>query len=390
MQTLNVSPDTIQFWDKLLVKCANPLELDEKKLQDSLTACPPREYEGATFLGRYLVPRSVLRYNPEEQPREKNNAPDHINKLENDFTVNDYDINAEPPIACFDYESNSSDHVKGQSGFNRNEVFDRIGQEMLILDLYDYESRFWEVVARNQSNHHKRPFLSQTKQDYIKEVCNAVDEGLVEPNSDSIDKFVDLIAKDKTSNIRRQIKNSCYNNCNVFPNFRTYSSSGSVKSKNTLKGFVNSYGLAPAGIEGRSDEELIKQGYILYCAGNGGNKATWMRAIVHGTRLGLPVLVLGYAPTRQSDLRQFRIDYIEEFNETKSYLIEFANNIVNDGDTNEINENNFCVKLAGFLPQYVKPNPKDKGMPTEHGIVDVYGNKVTFNPEGNCLTLSQP
>ena len=71
---------------------------------------------------------------------------------------------------------------------------------MLILDLYDYESRFWEVVARNQSNHHKRPFLSQTKQDYIKEVCNAVDEGLVEPNSDSIDKLVDLIAKDKTSN----------------------------------------------------------------------------------------------------------------------------------------------------------------------------------------------
>ena len=117
--------------------------------------------------------------------------------------------------------------------------------------------------------------------------------------------------------------------------------------------------------------------HIINCAGNGGNKATWMRAIVHGTRLGLPVLVLGYAPTRQSDLRQFRIDYIEEFNETKSYLIEFANNIVNDGDTNEINENNFCVKLAGFLPQYVKPNPKDKGMPTEHGIVDVYGNKVT-------------
>ena len=115
-----------------------------------------------------------------------------------------------------------------------------------------------------------------------------------------------------------------------------------------------------------------------------------MRAIVHGTRLGLPVLVLGYAPTRQSDLRQFRIDYIEEFNETKSYLIEFANNIVNDGDTNEINENNFCVKLAGFLPQYVKPNPKDKGMPTEHGIVDVYGNKIIFNPKADCLTLSQP
>lgn len=394
MKTKNVSVETKSFWDKLLVRCNNPLQLDETVLQKSLKDCPPRPYEGARHLDRCLVPRSVLRYNPEEQPRDKNNDPDHVNKLENDFTVNDYDTNAEPPIACFDYENNSFVHLKGQSGFNRNEVFDRIGQEMLILDIYEYNSRFWEVVARNQSNHHKRPFLSQSKEDYIKEVCNAVDEGLVEPNSDSIDKFVDLIAKDKSQKLRRQIKDSCYNNCKTFPNFRTFSSNGSVKGKNTLKGFVNSYGLAPAGIEGRSDEELIKQGYILYCAGNGGNKATWMRAIVHGTRLGLPVLVLGYAPTRQKDenggLKQFRIDYIKEFNETKSYLIEFANNIVSDGDTNEINENNFCVKLAGFLPQYVKPNPKDKGMPTEHGIVDVYGNKVTFNPKGNCLTLSQP
>jgi len=288
------------------------------------------------------------------------------------------------------YQNNSDTHLKGQSGFNRGEVYDRIGQECIIVDIYDYESRFWEVIARNQSNHHSNPSLVQSKNDYIKEVCNAVDEGLIEPTGDAIDEFVDLIAADKNSQTRRNIKDTCYNNCQVFPNFRTYSSSGTIKSKNTLKGFVRNYGLAAAGIEGRTEEELIEQGYILYCAGNGGNKATWMRAIVHGTRLNLPVWILGYAPVRKDDLKQFRLDYIQEFNEIKSYAIQFSNNVVNDGEESSVNEEGFCVKLAGFLPQYVKPNPKDKGRPTENGLVDVYGTKVVFDPDGDCLTLSQP
>ncbi len=384
-----VSAETKSFWDKLLVTCSNPLGLTEEMLQESLEKCPPREYEGATHLDRCLVPRSVLRYNPEEQPRDKNNDPDHVNKLASDFEVNGYNISCEPPIVCFDAESNSADHLKGQSGFNRSEVYDRMGQEMVIVDIYDYESRYWEVIARNQSNHHKSPSLSQSKNDYIKEVCNAVDEKLIEGNGDAIDEFVDLVAADKTSALRRQIKDICYNNCQVFPNFRTFSVSGSVKSKNSLKGYIEHAGLVRAGIEGRSDKELKAQGYLLYCAANGDNKATWMRAIVHGTRLNLPVWVFGYADRRKPDLKKFRENWIVEFNDTKSYTIQFSNSIVKDGDSSEINEDAFCVKLGGFLPQYVKPNPKDQGRATENGIVDAEGNRIYFTPTGNCLTLSQ-
>ena len=389
-KTNQVSYETKMVWAKLLPTCNNPLGLTEEMLHESLEACPPREYKGAKHIERCLVPRTALRYNEEEQPRDKNNDSNHVNSLVNDFEVNGYNISCPPPIACFDYQNNSDTHLKGQSGFNRGEVYDRIGQECIIVDIYDYESRFWEVIARNQSNHHSNPSLVQSKNDYIKEVCNAVDEGLIEPTGDAIDEFVDLIAADKNSQTRRNIKDTCYNNCQVFPNFRTYSSSGTIKSKNTLKGFVRNYGLAAAGIEGRTEEELIEQGYILYCAGNGGNKATWMRAIVHGTRLNLPVWILGYAPVRKDDLKQFRLDYIQEFNEIKSYAIQFSNNVVNDGEESSVNEEGFCVKLAGFLPQYVKPNPKDKGRPTENGLVDVYGTKVVFDPDGDCLTLSQP
>ena len=261
-----------------------------------------------------------------------------------------------------------------------------MGQEMVIVDIYDYESKMWEVVARNQSNHHSNPALTQTKNDYIKEVCNAVDAGTIEGTSDAIDQFVDLIARDKTSKIRRQIKDTCYNNCQTYPNFRTYSASGSVKSKNTLRGFVRDYGLAPAGVEGRSDEELIQQGYILYCAGQGDNKATWMRSIAHGTRLDLPVWILGYAPTRKPDLQDFRENWVEEFNELKELCINFSEAIT-DSDGTDINEDSFPVKFAGFLPQYVKPNPKDGGKPTENTLVDIDGHPVRFDPDGDCLTL---
>ena len=381
-----VSAETISFWDKLLATCDNPLGLDEDLLEKSKEVCPHREYEKATYRGRYLVPRSVLRYNEEEQPRDKNNDSEHVNNLLNDFEVNRYNVNCQPPICCFDEENRHGTHLRGQSGFNRDEVFSRMGQEMVIVDIYDYESKMWEVVARNQSNHHSNPALTQTKNDYIKEVCNAVDAGTIEGTSDAIDQFVDLIARDKTSKIRRQIKDTCYNNCQTYPNFRTYSASGSVKSKNTLRGFVRDYGLAPAGVEGRSDEELIQQGYILYCAGQGDNKATWMRSIAHGTRLDLPVWILGYAPTRKPDLQDFRENWVEEFNELKELCINFSEAIT-DSDGTDINEDSFPVKFAGFLPQYVKPNPKDGGKPTENTLVDVDGEPVRFDPDGDCLTL---
>ena len=386
LQTSGVSVDTLMVWAKLLPICNNPLGLTEEMLHESLEACPPREYKGAKHIERCLVPRTALRYNEEEQPRDKNNDIDHVNKLRNDFEVNGYNIDCPPPICCFDYESNSPYELKGQSGFNRSEAYNGIDQEMIIVDIYEYDSKMWEVVARNQSNHHSNPALVQTKNDYIKEVCNAVDAGIIEGTSGSIDSFVDEIASDKNQKTRRSIKDACYNNCQVFPNFRTFNSSGTIKNKNSLKGFLHNYGLDPAGIDGRTEEQLKEQGYIVYCAGNGGNKATWMRGIVHGIKLNIPVWVIGYASTRKADLKEFRESWIEEFNELKETTIQFAGIILNDCDSSDFAEDYFPVKVAGFLPQYVKPNPKDGGAPTEKGLVDSNGIPVKFDPDGDCLT----
>tara|TARA_R100000329_G_C7596335_1_gene211481 strand:+ start:138 stop:1307 length:1170 start_codon:yes stop_codon:yes gene_type:complete len=381
-----VSLETEAFWAKTLMGCDNPLEIDNEKLEASKESCPHIEYDHARYLGRYLVPRSILRYNEEDQPRDKNNDTDHVKALKDDFDVNGYNIECPPPICCFDYESNSPYALKAQSGFNRDAAYTDIGQQQIIVDIYDYENKMWEVVARNKSNHHSNPRLVQTKNDYIKEVCNAVDEQTIENDSQSIDTFVDLIASDKTTTVKRSIKDTCYNNCGTFPNFRTYNSSGTIKNKNSLKGFLYNYGLPAAGIDKRSDEQLIQKGYIVYCAVSGGNKATWMRAITHSTRLGIPIWIIGYADTRKPDLTNFRNNWIEEFTELKEITIHFASSILDGCDSSDFDDDNFPIKVAGFLPQYIKPNPKDGGAPTEKGLVDTNGNPVVFDPDGDCLT----
>lgn len=380
-----VSVETQMVWDKIAQTCANPLGLTQETIDDSLKTAPPIEYKGATHLGRYLIPRQFIRYDVEEQPRDKSNDADHVNDLFNNFEAIGYRLDAQPPIVGADANDLSAAKKKGLSGYNRNEALDRFGQELYIFDVYEFESLYWEIVARNESNHHSNPQMSQTAQDYIKEVCNAVKREIIPNTSDAIDAFVELIAKDKTAKARKKIKVSCYNNCQVFPNFLTYNSTGA--GKNTLNGFIKENGFANQGVEGRDDQELIAQGYITYCAGNGDNKSTWMRALYHGTRLNLPVWVFGYAPLRKDDLKKFREDFIEEFNELKEVMIQFAFNTVEEGQESVIDEDSFPVKLAGFLPQYVKPNPEDLGRPTELGLVDVNGNRIKFDPDGDCLTL---
>lgn len=381
-----VSAEILLTWQKLLLTCNNPLGLTEEMLEESKKTAPPLEFDGAEYLGRYLIPRSFVRYDEVEQPRDKNNEADHVNDLVNNYQAVNYRMDAQPPIACFDEGDVSRLKLKAQSGFNRSEALDRIGQEIYFFDLYSYSSLYWEIVARNISNHHSNPQLAQKWTDYQKEVVNAVEMGAIDGTKDGIDSFVDLIAKDKTPKVRKRIKDACYNTCEVFPNFRTYNSTG--HGKNTLNGFVKDKKLAKQGVEGRSDEELQEQGYIIYCSGQGNNKATWGRAITHAYRLGIPVWFIGYSTKRVKDLEEFRSEYVEEFNEQKEVFVNFAKEILDeDGD---FSEDRFHVKLAGFMAQYVKPNPKDQGRPTEYGLVDMYGNSVKFDPDGDCLTTKQP
>lgn len=381
-----VNAEVLSMWAKVLLTCNNPLGLTEEILQDSLEAAPPKEFPGAKFLGRYIIPRQFVRYDEAEQPRDKNNETEHVRNLANNFETIGYRLDAQPPIACFDAANASQYNLKAQAGFHRGAALDILGQECYIFDIYAYDSEYAEVVARNVSNHHCNPQLEHKTTDYVKEVVNAKERGLIENTEAALESFINIIAADKTPQQRGKILKASLSQCETFANFRTYNATG--HGKNTLNGFISAQGLPKQGIDGRSASDIKKQGFIVYCSGAGNNKSVWARAISNSIKYGVPVWVVGYSQNRVEDLEEFRDKFIAEWNDQKEIWVKFAMSIFDD--CGEFDESRIQVKLAGFKAQYIKPDPKDQGRPTEQNIVDMYGETITFNPQGDCLTLTQP
>jgi hypothetical protein len=111
-----------------------------------------------------------------------------------------------------------------------------------------------------------------------------------------------------------------------------------------------------------------------------------MRAITNSVKYSVPVYVIGYSQNRVDDLVEFREKFIESWNEQKEILVNFAEGLFED--YGQFDESRIQVKLAGFKAQYIKPDPNDKGRPTEQGLVDVEGNTISFSATADCLTLS--
>ena len=98
--------------------------------------------------------------------------------------------------------------------------------------------------------------------------------------------------------------------------------------------------------------------------------------------------MIGYSQNRVDDLDAFRDKFINDWNEQKEIWVKFAESLFED--CGEFDESRIQVKLAGFMAQYIKPDPNDKGRPTEQNMVDMYGRTITFDSAAECLTLTQP
>ena len=384
-----VSLQAIAEWERIRNGQPNPLNLDESVLEVSLELAEPKKFKGGHYLGRHLVPLELIVFNPEDQPRDKSNDVNHVTDLTNRYELMGYAKDAQPMMGTM---ASGSDHVvDGFAGFHRKSSLTVFGQTFYIIDIYEFDTPLDRRVARNLSNHHKIVSLSQTLNDYVSEVVNAANAGEILKTETAISELAWRLAEgDKT---KTQIEDSIIPKAirqlgNVYANFQTYSSqTGPKAGPHTLQKFMERKGYAAQGVQHRTDEQLIAQGYISYCAAEGKNKATWARAIAHGQELGIPVWVFGYASTRQSDLKVFRNQWIEEFKEMKSIFVDFAFGITNASQGEGVDESAFWCKFAGFLPQHIRPDATQGGRATEVGLVDADGNPIIFNPEGECLAI---
>ena len=406
-------------WSKDLNGSENTLGLDASLLHKSVDPSeggilPPhlgneewKKFIGdnATFLGRYQIPNVHVSFNAEEvQPRAKALDHDHRLDLKISFNAQGYKLDAPCPVATITKDLNKV-KVKGLSGFHRYSVLtdkdtgiNAVRQDSYFYDLYKFDTPLYEVIARNITNHHNNPAKSLTKKDLVKEVSNAIEANLIEREVVAIEQFVNAIASDKPAYWRKDIAKLGFAKAGVTPQFRSYSTKGD--NEFTLSYAIqNEHNLVRMGVEGRSDKELLAQGYILFCAHRGDAVGAWSKGIYRAGQLGLPIWILGYAANLEDNLEVFRSDWIEEFVNYKENVIAFAYNLFHDDKEtfqiiDELDEDKFQIRLGGFLPQHSKVDPKSGGAPTERGIVDVYGNTIEFNPIGenmnDCLTLTQP
>ena len=410
-------------WVKDLRGTENNLELDEDLLDKSLDpsqggVLPPHlgndEWknfigDNATFLGRYQIPNKNVLFNADEvQPRAKALDHDHRLDLKISFNAQGYKLDAPCPVATTTKDLNKYS-VKGLSGFHRYSVLtdkdtgiNAVRQDSYFYDLYKFDTPLYEVIARNITNHHNNPAKSLTKKDLVKEVSNAIEANLIERDVVAIEQFVNAIASDKPAYWRNDIAKLGFAKAGVTPQFRSYSTKGD--NKFTLSYAIqNEHNLVRMGVEGRSDKELLSQGYILFCAHRGDAVGAWLKGIYRAGQLGLPIWFIGYAANLEDNLEEFRSEWIEEFVDCKENVITFAYNLFHDDDKetfeiiDKLDEDKFQIRLGGFMPQHSKVDPKSGGAPTERGIVDMYGNTIVFDPTGektgimsDCLTLTQP
>lgn len=388
MVTRNSVPiQTVAEWDRIRNGQLNPLNLDESVLEISLKLAPPKKFKGGRHLGRYLVPLSSVKFNAADQPRDKTNDVNHVTDLTNRYELMGYAKDAQPMMGTM--SAGSEVVVDGFAGFHRKKSLKVFGQTFYIIDIYEFDSPLDRRVARNQSNHHKDVTLSQTINDYVKEIVNAANAREILMTATAVSELAWRLAEgDKTKNqIEKSIITKAISQLgNVYANFQTYSSQTGPKSgDHTLQKFMERQGYVSQGVQHRTDKELIAQGYISYCAAEGNNKATWARAIAHGQKLGIPVWVFGYASTRQSDLKVFRDNWILDFKDLKSIFVDFSFSITNASQGEDIDESVFWCKFAGFLPQHVEPDATNGARPTEVGLVNENGDSIVFDPEGDCL-----
>ena len=376
-------------WNRINKNQRNPLNLNETVITDSEKHAPPLVFEGGTWLGRHLVPISSQSFDLDDQPRDKSFDPNHVDALTNKFTLKGYMKESQPPMGILS-EGNKF-NVDMSSGFHRNKACNVLGQAFYPVDIYEFENDLDKRVARNKTNHHKDLTLSQTINDYVSELVQAGNAGEIEKNETAVEALAYRIASgDKTDKqIKAIVSRAIRLIDNIYANFAVYSSKkGGKAGEHTLTNWLESQGIVKQGIEHRTDEELISQGYVSYCAAEGDNKATWARAIFHGQRLGIPVWIFGYSSTRTDDLLKFRNDYETEFVDYKNIMIDWASSIMKSVPDDGIDEDAFCVKFAGFLNQHKLPNANDKGRPTEIGLVNAHGKSIKFDYLGECLTLS--
>jgi len=192
--------------------------------------CPPKDPTDrrgkkiGRFIKRIVIKKALVSYDKNGNPRVHNIKPENVIKIRDSFEVNGFILTEYPP--GIEVDPNDSSRYVGLSGFNRDEAATALGWDVMLYDVFEFDSPKARRIYRSASNQHRTPHTDMTKSDIIKEISLAIRNKEIENNETSIRDFVEELAADKTQNTRNTIYKNVLKANGSSDNIRLYHDSG--------------------------------------------------------------------------------------------------------------------------------------------------------------------
>ena len=342
--------------------------------------CPPKDptdrsgKKNGRFIKRIVIKRDLVSYDKNANPRVHNIKPENVIKIRDSFEVNGFILTESPP--GIEVDSNDPNRYIGLSGYNRNEAAGALGWDVMIYDVYEFDSPKARRIYRSSSNHHRTSHTDMTKSDIVKEVNLAIRNKEIENDKTSIHELVEELAADKTQQIRLTIFKTVMKANGSSDNIRLYHDSGSGEA--SLLKLAEELNLPVKG--DKRHAQTKKLGYLissatqkttLYDAKKLSQEYNWQNVEFRAH--------IEEAKETPAIYKQ-REDWQQKYNNFLRVDAEFVQEVMKrcgfkcDIDTILAK---YPFQFKGFAPQVITPDANKGGRPTEETIVDAYGKEIS-------------
>ena len=342
--------------------------------------CPPKDpidrfgKKIGRFVKRILIKRNLVSYDITSNPRIHNIKPENVIKIRDSFEVNGFIPTECPP--GIEVDPNDPNRYVGLSGFNRDAAAGALGWEVMIYDVYEFDSPKARRIYRSASNQHRTPHTDMTKSDIVKEVSLAIRNKEIENNETSIRDFVEELAADKTEQVRKTIVKTVTKSNGSSDSIRLYHDSGSGEA--SLVKLAEELNLPVKG--DKRHAQTKKLGYLissatqkttLYDAKKLSQEYNWQNVEFRAH--------IEEAKETPAIYKQ-REDWEEKYKTFLRVDAEFVQEVMKrcgfkcDIDTILAK---YPFQFKGFAPQVITPDATKGGRPIEETIVDAYGKQLS-------------
>lgn len=341
--------------------------------------CPPKDPTDrygrkiGRFIKRIVIKRSLVSYDKNANPRVHNIKPENVVKIRDSFEVNGFILTESPP--GIEVDSNDPNRYVGLSGYNRDEAAGALGWDVMLYDVYEFDSPKARRIYRSASNKHRTPHTSMTKSDVVKEINLAIRNKEIQNNELSIRDFVEELADDKTEREKDTIFNNVMKVNGSSDTIRLYHDSGN--GENTLSKLAEELNLPFKGDKRYSQTK--KLGYLI---SNSTQKTTLYDAKKLSKSYGWQNVEFRAhienakePPAIYEQRKKWEKEYKEFLKIDAEFVQEMMRRCGFKCDINTILDK-YPFEFKYFAPQVITPDDTKGGRAIEETIVDSSGKQV--------------